>query len=97
LRSVVVQFFSRNLTAADSSILSVRSSRRNNLFEIGTAYRNVHTRRLSGLNRVGMYVGAGMCIVGGASVLSYFSNTSPVSAAKSASPDQNAKPTRMVL
>jgi len=79
-------------------MLSMRSVRRNNLFEIRTAYRSVHTKRVVGLYRLGKYIGAGVCVVGGVSVFSYFSSTpvltSSLSAAKSATA---AKPTRMVL
>jgi len=100
LRSVFVRTFSQNLSTVDCSMLNVRSVRRINLFGMRTAYRNVHAKRVPGLYRVGMYVGAGMCVVGGASAIFYFSNTpvltSSLAAAKSASPDQNAKPTRMV-
>ena len=100
LRSAFVRIFSQNLLSADCSMLSIRSVQRSNLFGIRTASRNVHTRRFSSLYRVGVYVGAGICAVGGVSALSYFTQsvlTSPLSAAKSVSPDQNAnKPTKMV-
>ena len=100
LRSVVIRFFSQNLSAVDCSILSTRSVLRNNLLGIRTAYSNVHTRRISGLYRVGTYVGAGVCLVGGVSVFSYFNSapvlTSPLFAVISSTPDQKAKPTRMV-
>jgi len=43
-----------------------------------------------------MYVGAGVFVVGGVSVFSYFSRNTPVSAAKSDTLDLHAKPTRMV-
>lgn len=99
LRLVFVRIFSQNFLSADCSMLSVRSVQRNNCFGIRTAYRNVHTRRFSSLYRVGVSVVAGMCTVGGVSAVTYFTQsmlTSPLSAAKSASTDQNAKPTKMV-
>jgi len=71
------------------------------MFGIRTVYRNFHTKRGFGVYRVGRYVSAGLCLVGGVSVFSYVSNTSDLtpslSAAKSATLDQTAKPTRMVL
>ena len=100
LRSMFVRIFSQNLLPANCSKLSIRSVRRSNLFEIKTAYRNVHIRRVPGLCRVGMYVGAGICVVGGVSTFSYFSSTpilTSVSAAKSATSHRSAKPMRMVL
>ena len=96
MRSVAVAIFSHNLSTANRSVLSTRLLRRNNLFGIRTAHRNVHTRRVSDLYRVGMYVGAGVFVVGGVSVFSYFSRNTPVSAAKSDTLDLHAKPTRMV-
>ena len=103
LRSVFVRISSNNLSAASCSTLSMRSGCKNNVFAVRTAYRSVHTGRGSGSYRIGKYFGAGVCVVGGASVFSYFrlSNTSDMtsslSAAKSSAPDQSVKLTRMVL
>ena len=101
LRSMFVRIFAHNFSAANCSVSSMRSVRRNTLIGLTTAYRNVHTRRVSVLYRVGRYIGAGMCLVGGASVFSYFNSTpattSSVSAANSATPDRTSKPSRMVF
>jgi len=98
LRSVFAQILPQSLSVADCCLLTTRLLSRNKLPTMRTAYRNVHNERITGLCRVGVCVGAGMCVVGGASAISYFINRStPVSAAKSDTPDQRAKPTRMVF
>jgi len=96
LRLVFARILPHNLSVADRSVLSTRLLNRNNLFGIRTAYRNVHKRRPSDLYRVGLSVGAGMCVVGGVSAFLYFSRSTPVLAAKSDTQNQCTKPTRMV-
>ena len=100
LRTIFLRIFPQNLSVADCSILCTRSVHRTDLSGIRSACRNVRNGQMSTLCRLGMYVGAGVCLVGGASAFSHFSNspllTSSVSAAKSATVDQNTKPTRMV-
>jgi len=101
LRAVYLRFFSHYLSPASFSTLIIGSRHSSNMFGIRTVYRNFHTKRGFGVYRVGRYVSAGLCLVGGVSVFSYVSNTSDLtpslSAAKSATLDQTAKPTRMVV
>ena len=101
LRSMFVRIFAHNFSTINCSVLSLRSVPRNRLTGLMTVCRNVHSRRVSGLYRVGRYIGAGVCLVGGASVFSYYRNTSvmtsSVSAASSGIPDRTVKPTRMVF
>jgi len=95
LRLLLFRILPQNLSFANCSTFSTRSLRRNNLSGIKTVYRNVHTRGVSDGYRVGLYAGVGLCVVGGVTAFSYYRST-PVSAAKSSSLGDSAKPTRMV-
>ena len=95
LRLLIFRILPQNLSFANCSTFSTRSLRRNNFSGIKTAYRNVHTRGVSDGYRVGLYAGVGLCVVGGVTAFSYCRST-PVSAAKSSSLGDSAKPTRMV-
>ena len=101
LRAVYLRFFSHYLSPANCSVLTMLSRHSNNVFRIRTVYRNLHIKRGFGVYRVGKCVSAGLCLVGGVSVFTYVRKTSDLmpslSAAKSATLDQTAKPTRMVL